>query len=130
MRSVITGALGEKSAREFLERHGLQLVRKNFRASEVNPKAKGEIDLIMWHEKFLVFIEVKLRSITAFGDAIEMISDSKQSRLIQTATYFLQSRGLYHNTYCRFDVIGLQPNPSHTSELKITWIQDAFQVNY
>ena len=42
----------------FLEEHGYRILEKNYRCRA------GEIDLIAWHQGYLVFVEVKYRSVS------------------------------------------------------------------
>ena len=121
--NVTIGNLAEQKACAFLENHGLQLLEKNFSVINENGKKIGEIDLIMRDKNYYVFIEVKKRQNPAHGDVLEMISKSKKSRIIRTATHYLLRHCLWNFAYCRFDVIGITPE-------KITWIKDAFQVQY
>ena len=50
------GALGERTAKKFLQRQGLKFLAANFRSQ------RGEIDLILRDGDCLVFVEVKTRS--------------------------------------------------------------------
>lgn len=128
--STVIGNLAEADACQFLKNHGLKFVEKNFTAYNQNGKKKGEIDLIMYEGDYLVFIEVKKRGGSHYGNVLDMISPQKKSRIIRTATAFLQQRDLLDNTYCRFDVVGISPNTEKTNTQTITWIRDAFQVQY
>ena len=121
--SVFIGALAESEACDFLEKHGLTLIEKNFFVLNAQGKKIGEIDIIMRDKEFLVFIEVKKRGRKDYGDALEMISKQKQSRLIRTAIHYLLRNYSYDKEYCRFDVIGI-------SKDKIEWIKNAFEVQY
>ena len=123
VNSVVIGNLAEADAREFLEKHGLTFVEKNFTVFDQNGKKSGEIDLIMRDNYYLIFIEVKKRCNPHYGDVMEMISKQKVSRIIRTATRFLLKNDYFDNTPCRFDVVGI-------SQSTITWIKDAFQVQY
>lgn len=128
--SVVIGNLAEADACQFLQRHGLKLVEKNFTVYDQKGKKNGEIDLIMREGKYLVFIEVKTRCNTDYGDVLEMISKQKIARIIRTATRFLQQHDLLNTTYCRFDVIGISSDHEKPNKQTIAWIKDAFQVQY
>ncbi len=112
------GQISEGLAREYLEKQGLCFVEKNFRAK------CGEIDLIMRDKEHLVFIEVRYRHQDDHGNGLDSISKAKQQRIIKTARHYLQQKDLAEKACCRFDAIGV------TSIQKITWIKDAFQVQY
>lgn len=113
------GGHAENDACQFLQQQGLILIQKNFRVKG------GEIDLIMRDQSFLVFVEVKSRTKTSHGDAIEMISSAKQRRIIHAATCYLQINQLWNTERCRFDVIGMVGKT-----LEKVWIKNAFEVRY
>lgn len=111
------GKNSEDYACHFLQTNGLQLIERNFRCRF------GEIDLIMQENDSMVFVEVRTRNRTDYGNALESISRSKQRKVIRTAAYFLQQQKLYDKIACRFDVISLQ---NHADETTLEWIKNAF----
>lgn len=122
--SVVIGQLAEANAQQFLEKQGLVFVEKNYCVKG------GEIDLIMQHDDYLVFIEVKMRSNINYGDSLDIVIKPKQSRIIHAAKCYLLSHNLYDSAWCRFDVVGISPDKKNTAQLKITWIKNAFEVQY
>lgn len=108
----------EHRARHYLTTQGLDFIVANYHSKF------GEIDLIFKDQDCWVFVEVKYRSKTRYGDAAEQVVKSKQQKIIRTAQVFLQKQGLNeYNTPCRFDVIsltGLAINP------RISWLKHAF----
>jgi putative endonuclease len=92
-----SGAAAEALAAEFLEARGLTIVRRNYRCRG------GEIDIIARDAETLVFVEVRLRSSTAFGGAGASITAPKRRRLKFAAGLFLS--GLRQEPACRFDAI-------------------------
>ncbi len=105
----------ETMAADYLTRHQLQLIEKNFTTRA------GEIDLIMRHGSCLVFVEVKYRKNQAYGHAAEMVTTSKKSRLIKAANWWMLKRGLNADTTdFRFDVVAI-----HQNGLDIEWIKNA-----
>lgn len=98
------GSYFEQQACEFLQAQGLLLVAKNWQQPKV-----GELDLIMiepgsaWST--LVFIEVRQRLRSGFGNAALSVTAGKQRKIIKTAKYFLQQHPKYSHYDCRFDVI-------------------------
>jgi putative endonuclease len=105
------GRDGETLAQEFLKRKGYKLVERNYRC------AAGEVDLIVLDRRVLVFVEVKTRSNHNFGTPLEAVALWKQHKMIQTAQFFLNYKGL-HEREARFDVVG------------ITWFNGAPQVEH
>ncbi|HUX91696.1 MAG TPA: YraN family protein [Gallionellaceae bacterium] len=108
------GALAEQLAAQYLQRQGLKLLQMNYSCRY------GEIDLILQHGDNLVFVEVRLRSGSAFGGAAASIDGRKQAKLLRTAQHYLSR--LQRIPPCRFDAIVMQA----TDPDKIEWIKNAF----
>ena len=115
----------ELIACEYLQKQGLVLLEKNFQSK------MGEIDLIMKDKlkNSLVFVEVKFRQSEKYGLTEDMVTPTKQKRLIRTAKFYLQQKNLYDKIACRFDVIAIAGNagPENPSQ-KIHWIPNAFET--
>lgn len=110
-----SGFAAEQMAATFLLDKGLILVERNFHCRF------GEIDLIMQDGNVLVFIEVKLRTSTAFGAAAYSITPKKQQKLLLTAQYYLQQIGEQN---CRFDAIIM----TKLDNGHVEWIRNAFEA--
>lgn len=108
------GARAEQFAAQWLQRHGLTLVKSNYRCRF------GEIDLILNDGATLVFAEVRQRSRSDFGGAAASIDAHKQQRLILTAQHYLAT--LPRIPPCRFDALLLD------AEGKLEWVKSAFEV--
>jgi len=108
------GVQAEQLAAQFLQRHGLKLLQKNYSCRY------GEIDLILQDGDMLVFAEVRLRSRVDFGGAAASINASKQARLIRTAQHYLAT--LSRTPPCRFDALLLDTLDS----TRLEWIKHAF----
>ena len=122
LSSIERGRTAEDEVLIFLSAQGLTLVDRNYSC------ARGEIDLIMRDESYLIFVEVRYRHHKEFGHGIETVSKSKQQRIIHTALHYLQKNKLLDKEFCRFDVVGINPNLP-TAE-KFQWIKNAFTVKY
>jgi putative endonuclease len=107
-----TGSAAENQACAYLKQQGLDLITRNFRCKV------GEIDLIMQDKNELVFIEVRCRNNSFFGNGFDSITDAKQNKLIKTANFYLQQKKLTE-TACRFDAVAISAN-------NIEWIKNAF----
>ena len=110
------GLDAEKLAATFLLNHGLKLVVQNYHCRF------GEIDLIMRDASSLVFIEVRLRSNTKFGNAAVSITPQKQQKLILTAQHYLQQNP--EKSACRFDVLLMDKLDLNA----INWLKNAFEA--
>jgi len=117
------GAAAEQLALEFLMREGYQPVSRNYRCRQ------GEIDLIVFRESDLVFVEVRSKSRRDYGMPVETIDYQKQRKISYTATLFLQQNPRWNCFYGRFDVISVlwDELDEKTKQPRIEWIQDAFQ---
>ncbi|SUP51259.1 endonuclease distantly-like archaeal Holliday junction resolvase [Vibrio metschnikovii] len=67
-----TGLHYEQVAADYLSRHALRLLEKNFTTRV------GEIDLVMRDGSCLVFVEVKYRKNQSYGHAAEMVTSHKK----------------------------------------------------
>ncbi|MDN5891496.1 MAG: YraN family protein [Psychrobacter sp.] len=120
------GSLFEQQACEFLQAQGLVLVAQNWQQPKV-----GELDLVMVEKgsawSTLVFIEVRQRQRSNFGDAAVSVTPSKQRKIIKVARYFLQQHPTYHNCECRFDVISYNTTDKNNKKNEPPeWLQGAF----
>lgn len=124
------GSRFEQQACEYLQAQGLRLVAQNWQQPKV-----GELDLVMietgsaWST--LVFIEVRQRKSSNYGDAALSVTASKQRKVIKTAQSFLQQYPEYAHYDCRFDVIAYNTMSelslkSEQSDNQPEWIQNAF----
>ena len=98
------GSYFEQQACAVLQQQGLALLAQNW----YQPKI-GELDLVMLEAgkawSTLVFIEVRQRLRSGFGDAALSVTAAKQRKIIKTAQYFLLQYPEYAHYDCRFDVI-------------------------
>jgi putative endonuclease len=115
-----TGRDAETQARRYLERRGLRFLRGNYRCR------RGEIDLIMEQDEYVVFVEVRYRSNARFGTGAESVDGAKQRRLVCAAEHFLQRHPGMAARPCRFDVVALGPA---NRERSVEWIRNAIEMN-
>lgn len=111
------GAAAERRAAQYLKQAGLSLVASNYRSPY------GEIDLIMRQEDELVFVEVRFRTRTDYGSALESVDRRKQERLRATAAHYLQQDRNTSNPPCRFDIVAITPSPEGD---RVEWLRNAF----
>lgn len=113
------GSDAERLAAQFLAQQGLTQITQNFRCR------LGEIDLIMFDQDCLVFIEVRFRNSNRFSRAGLTVDIHKQRKLIRTAALFLAKRERYANSVVRFDVVAIDADEQ--GKQAIEWIKDAFR---
>lgn len=109
------GDAAEEQALVYLQRQGMVLRERNFQIR------RGEIDLIMQQGDELVFVEVRARSESRFGDGVESITYAKRRRLVAAASAYLQRQR--NDRPARFDVVAVN------GQGRLKWIRDAFRAD-
>ncbi|MEI7885081.1 MAG: YraN family protein [Clostridia bacterium] len=117
MDSKELGRFGEALAVKFLSKQGYKIVACNFR------NALGELDIICRKQDELVFVEVKTRASTYFGEPFESVTIAKQKKLRRLAEAYIAQQHLSENKL-RFDVLSIIVRGSNEPE--INWIKYAF----
>ncbi|MCO4783077.1 MAG: YraN family protein [Candidatus Cloacimonetes bacterium] len=115
-KSQDLGRWGEDIALEYLTSLGARLVQRNFL------KRGGEIDLILYHQDNLVFVEVRTRTSNQFMDPIQSINSKKKNKIKRTAQHFY-SYIWKEESICRFDVVCITGDASN---YELEHIEDAF----
>ena len=111
------GAGKEQIAAAYLEEQGMKITERNFRSRQ------GEIDIIGYHGKYLVFVEVKYRRDNSKGSALEAVTYQKQRQICKVADYYRYLHKLGGNAMIRYDVVAIQGE-------EIVWIPNAFPHIY
>ncbi len=114
------GQEGEKAAVKFLKKRGYRIIEKNYR------NKSGEIDIVAEQDQVLVFVEVKSRTDTEYGEPLEAVTPHKQRKIGQVARGFMTQHRI-ENRDCRFDVVGIKGNPNQPKTWEIELVQDAFR---
>lgn len=111
------GDRGEARAEAFLNGHGLKTFRRNWQCRH------GEIDLVMFDDATVVFVEVRMRTPLGFGGGLDSVDSRKQRKLARTAAYFLARNASLAERPCRFDVVAIAGEGG-----AIEWVRNAFEV--
>lgn len=118
-RNNVVGAWGEAVAAEYLRKKRYEVIATGYRCRY------GEIDLVVQNSRYLVFVEVKLRSSDRFAEAREFVDNRKQERLRVTAELYLEQ--FPTELQPRFDVIEVYaPEGTATKKPHIIHLEDAF----
>ncbi len=113
------GDFGENAAREYMIKNGYEIVLSNY-----SSKA-GEIDIIAKKDEYIVFVEVKARKTSIFGEPCEFVDTKKQQRIIKTAYKYLEENSL--DSPIRFDVCEIIHE--NADKIKsINYIEGAFEL--
>jgi putative endonuclease len=94
------GILGEDAACTELHRRGYAILERRYRTRY------GEIDIVAREGDVTVFVEVKTRHGTDYGDGAEAVTVWKQRKIWRMATEYVARHGL-HDRPCRFDVVAV-----------------------
>jgi putative endonuclease len=112
------GLLAEDRAIAWLIGQGLELVARNVRCRG------GEVDVVCLERDTLVFTEVRLRTDSRYGGALESITAGKRKRILFAARWWLAVHGREHqHRPCRFDVVLFDNAGADAPQ----WIRDAFE---
>lgn len=97
------GATGEQLAADHLQRLGFQILDRNYRTRW------GELDLVVYDEERLIFVEVKTRIAYGHGrDPLESLHARKQNQVRAMAkSWLVERRDRPHADALRFDAIGI-----------------------
>jgi putative endonuclease len=112
---IKTGEQGEDLAAAFLIEKGFTVLERNYRSK------KSEIDLIVSKGNWLVFVEVKTRSSTAFGYPEEFVDYNKKRMIFKGALEYMYDKNWQGNV--RYDIVAVN---LYGSIHKIHHIEDAF----
>ena len=122
------GRYGEDLAAAHLIEHGFTITRRNYRVG------RCEIDIIAENEKYILFVEVKTRSIidpaikSQYGRPGRAVTYDKKVRTLTAARTYLHD----HPTqkWARMDVMELYLKQSDSTApqlLKLEWITNAYR---
>ena len=124
MRHNDVGKLGEDAAAKFLSKNGYKILERNIHISH------NEIDIIAKNKSFLVFAEVKTRTVgedlySEYGTPAAAVTKQKQMRIITAARSYLYIKKI-SDIQPRFDVVEVYVDKASGKILKINHFEDAF----
>ena len=108
------GKEGENQAAEFLRNKGFTIVTRNYRYKH------AEIDLIVKKDNFIVFVEVKTRSYSFYGEPEAFVDSRKAATVLRAAEQYT-----YDNKYegnIRFDIVSVKTGANP----EVVHFEDAF----
>lgn len=97
--NIDIGRKGEKIAKEYLIHLGYEFKSANYRFQHL------EIDLIFFDKDTLVFVEVKTRNTTIYGEPYEAVTLTKQKQIIRAANQYILQENL--DMEVRFDIVSI-----------------------
>ncbi|MCX6936024.1 MAG: YraN family protein [Verrucomicrobia bacterium] len=114
------GNHGERVAARYVQRAGVKILVRNYRARS------GEIDLVGRHGHELVILEVKTRHFRARLKPEHAVTWSKQRRIIATTNRYLRELSS-RPPPVRFDIVEVLYSPGQIPRCR--WIRHAFTLN-
>ena len=124
-----TGKLGEHLAASFLKKQGYKILDKNLH------KSHNELDIVAVDKEYIVFVEVKTRSIadesSAVGYAASAVNRKKQQATINAAALYLRENlpHRHRDKQPRMDVIEVYLDKENQKLININHIVNAFGIN-
>ena len=112
----LLGTKGETIARTYLENKGYEIMDQNWCFG------KTEVDLIAYWDQRIIFVEVKTRTSTHYGQPEEFVTPTKQKNLQKAADeyiYLMNFKG-----EIRFDIIAIVFDRGGNYQLR--HVEDAF----
>ena len=119
MSNAEIGKLGEEIAEKYLKKQGYEILERNFKS-----KRWGEIDIVTIKDEVLVFVEVKARIGSKYGQPVEAVTPHKLRALKRTGQYYVME---HHNLpeALRIDVVAIVLDKDTHDPLKIELFTDA-----
>lgn len=119
MNTKMLGRWGEAVAARYLKEKGCSITGMSYKSRF------GEIDIIAEDNRYIIFVEVKLRKTDKFGNAAEYVGRTKQQKLLSTAKIYLAANETKKQP--RFDIIEVYaPDGVDTKAPEINHIINAF----
>ena len=113
------GIYGEDLAANHLLQKGYKILERNWRCGHL------EVDIIAETDDCVVFVEVKTRKSTAFGNPEVFVDVQKQRHLIRAASYYSKFKNITKEI--RFDIVSIVNN---MESQEIRHIEDAFKPRW
>jgi len=114
-KHLILGQKGEDIAARYLEQHGYVVLDRNWRSGH------KELDLVVRKDNTVVFVEVKTRTGTDYGDPWNFVDNRKIRRIVNSADAYIRFRCI--DLDVRFDIVSITVEDG---DFKVEHIEEAF----
>ncbi len=101
---IETGNQGETLAARYLKEKGYEILARNYR------HGKAEIDLIVQKDDWVLFVEVKTRKSSDYGEPEQFVMTQQAGRIFDAAEEWIFSTNW--QGHIRFDVVSVKPGES------------------
>jgi putative endonuclease len=105
------GREGEALAAAYLESKEYTILEQNYFFE------RAEVDIVAYDGTAIVFVEVKMRKNTTFGDPAESITENKKKLIFKAAEAWLYERKM-DGYPVRFDVIGIVQSQNEAPDIR------------
>jgi putative endonuclease len=112
------GKYGEDLASAYLESKDWLIFDRNYSFE------KAEVDIVATDRNYIVFVEVKFRSDTYFGQPEDYVTPKKEENIKKAAEAWIYERKM-ETAVVRFDVISIVQKGNQAPQ--ITHFEDAFR---
>lgn len=85
----------------------------------------GELDLVAWNGECMAFVEVKARSMGAWGRPADAVDRDKRRRVTRAAMHYLRAAGT-PRVRIRFDIVEVILRGEEAVEVR--HLEDAFRM--
>ncbi len=113
------GKWGEMKAASYLISQGIEILKRNYRCEY------GEIDLIAKDGETIVFVEVKTRSSSKYGQPEEAVDAAKQEHIVASAENYLMENSFTEDW--RVDVVSIIGQPKDKEAEELMWYKNALE---
>lgn len=97
--TILTGKRAEEHAVSYLKKKFYKIIDRNWRYK------KAELDIIAIKKEVLVFVEVKSRSYSYFGEPETAVNEKKAELIFAASQAYMEKTG--HLWAIRFDIISI-----------------------
>ena len=131
MKATDVGKIGEKIAAKYLRKQRYKVIETNKHQSH------NEIDLIVSNKNYIVFVEVKTRTVNPedmylpYGSPASAVTQGKRNRTVAAANNYLNTNRFskHAKKQPRIDVVEVYLEKDTAKLLKLNHIADAFGSN-
>jgi len=112
------GSEAEKLAVAYLESKGWMILDQNYFFE------RAEVDIVAYDQQCIVFVEVKSRSDTYFGQPEDFVDSVKEKNIYKAAEAWMYERKM-EGAIARFDVIAIVQEDNKAPDIR--HFEDAFR---
>jgi len=111
----ILGKEGEEIAARYLQEHGYTIQDRDWHCGH------KDLDLVVTKDDTIVFVEVKTRTGTGWGNPQDFVNDRKIQSIVRSADAYLRLNQI--NMDVRFDIVSVV---AENGDFKVEHIEQAF----